>query len=544
MFEDYNKTIIISTWGLPKNYREVYYVLEIITKNGGMDCVPRSKDIKKSSSTAAIKEILERKLNVKNIELLIFVQDTILLDEIRKNSSMYRGKDFSRKSLKDKLFVALYNSNITVARELGVNDPNAYRNIVRFVPGTLSYVEGLRLYTWRGKRIYDVLRGILMLYIYSKLKELGDPERIAIVLDTTHGINYFVLALKEATMLATELFVLDNIPKIKVLDIYHYNSDPITPDSREGKPSLKLHLLDKIRIIKDNKLYTSYITSILRESEAIYGKNGALNNFWRGTNWVTILDTLSLYSKGLLVWSLRAVMDDYKIPAINQLEEAAESIKIKIRQQDSSMTISYDWGARRPIVYIVVLSIFFEILRKYANDAKVNIEIMKEAYKYISAILSSLSDIEEDRLNEIKQLITSIRELLQAEDKFICYDINEVINLAERILMEPLREINVHELKDRILDYLKGCKVPRWKEILNCEGLKIYREAFDRAYLVINNDVSLLISLLCSSIERRNIYAHAGLAYGLEWLAINLKRSNKSLLCLRDVEHLKRIVKR
>jgi len=116
------------------------------------------------------------------------------------------------------------------------------------------------LVTWRGgNEFYDVLRGALVYNILSALKK-SYHKRIAIFVDTSHGINYFVTALKEAVPLAATLYLIHRVANgepVERLDICSYNSDPDLAPSRECQsqtgaqkekteqtdvPSLKIHL--------------------------------------------------------------------------------------------------------------------------------------------------------------------------------------------------------------------------------------------------------------------------------------------------------------
>lgn len=542
--------VIVSSWGLPEYYRESYYVLEMDSEEGRRIVVPGPGRIKKRSSTAAIEEVFRRYLGVERVELLVFVQDTILLQKIIENWNLYRNKILRREELENILLNALYDSKIEVARELGAKSSEAYRDIVRFVPGVISHVRGACLYTWRGERAYDVLRGTITLHTYVKLEELHsklgkEASEIAVILDTTHGINYFASALKDGTLAATELFALKNVSNIRAVTVYHYNSDPMPPEAREEVPSLKLHLLDKINIVKDGKLYTSYLAPLLREVEVVHKEGRGLENFWREGDWNRILAPLSFYPRGLLAWALRATLDRGEIgcPEIGQLEQAARDIRIKFEQKGSQYKISYELGMRCPIIYVVLSSIPFRILQEYAERAREKRGKVEELWNYISEVLELLAT-KKDELPEVESLANILEKFLKLKNQFICFKLREVVELARKVLTEPLREINVYELENRIGQYLSSKRrgVLGWKEILAFKGVRTYREPRGRAYFIVYDDRLLLVPSLNRGIDKRNVYAHAGLAYSLKWLAINLGRHDETLLCLGEVKDLRKVL--
>ena len=115
------------------------------------------------------------------------------------------------------------------------------------------------------------------------------------------------------------------------------------------------------------------------------------------------------------------------------------------------------------------------------------------------------------------------------------------MKIAEKILVEPLREINTCEFERRIKDYLKEKKVFGWKEIKR-DRLKVFLAPNDRAYLVVYDDTVLLIPSISSGVDKRNTYAHAGLVYGLDWFSIDIKSGYEPLLCLGDAKCLKNVV--
>jgi len=529
MFRDYDRVLIISSWGLPKDYKKSRYFLEVIEDKKRV-IIPRSREVIETyTSTAAIERILCKEQNVKDLIYLIFVQDTILLDDIIRDWSEYDHKQFSRNDLKSRLYKYLYNSNPDAAKEFNVNSPEQYKDIAIFIPGVITYAEGGKLYTWRGERTHDVARGIMALEVYEKLRNLGG-HRIAIILDTTHGINYLPLLLKEATLIAAELFTLENIADIDELTIYHYNSDPLH-HRVEGRPSLKIHLLDELHIARSGELYIPRLTSLLMEVE---DKGNLLETFWREIDWRRLLDASIFYSRGLFVWALRVAASEVNIVGIDQLKKSAEDIKVEFSRKENRFEINYKWKEKLPITYVILLSIFYNIMQKYAHDT---IETqLNNIETYTRQILSMLKG--KCYLVKLSEIIDELSD----HNKFVYFKLEKVIRYAKKLLAEPFKEINMHELQDNIAEYLEGNKISGWRNVLADPDLKVYANPGDTAYYLVLPDRASIVISLKAYVDKRNIYAHAGLPYGLKWFAINLKQERKKLLCLENIEYIRNII--
>lgn len=203
MFQKYDYLFIIASWGSPKEYKPSKYVMEVeeVEDSGVRRNVVKDDRVYRSS-TAAMKNLLQSKIRMRGdrVKVLIFCQDIIFIDRVKEIFNELNGKEIKRSEFIENLFSELYRKNPSVAEELDVKEHRDYKKFVRFVPGVMTKVEGNYLYTWRGEHCYDLLLGGIILYTYKELRSMTrNAERIAILLDTTHGINYFVTALKEGS---------------------------------------------------------------------------------------------------------------------------------------------------------------------------------------------------------------------------------------------------------------------------------------------------------------------------------------------------------
>lgn len=545
MLKNYDYIVIVSSWGTPREYRKSHYVMELVTTDGKRLVEPRGGDSQYDctqysclhSSTLAIARILE-KIGIENskIKILIFAQDTILLNTMIDEWKQYStSKVKTRKDLEKDLGKELYEQNIEVARELGVNDSEDYLKLVKFVPGVISSARGAELYTWRGEHIYDVMLGSIALYTYMKLREFGNARRVAMVLDTTHGINYFVTALKEGVSIGASLYAFSRATDLldtglDELVIYHYNSDPVMKDECADIPSLKLHLLNETPIVKSGNLNPNAIFSHVETQVLIRGVEvfeNQLSRLWGSVDWGNVIETLLLFSKGVLSWALRntiALKDPGSKLGETTLMSAIEEIKLRFEERAVNIRklrqITYDLGKNVPSIHIVVPALLLNALRNLAE--KIMVPVDKDIKSNIENLAKRL-----EAETSTKEISETLKDFLK--ENFICLDLDALMNAVKRLYLSPHREINENEFRN-LKEYLQD-KEPHWNLTIDKPDLKIYEEPSRGTYLVVHDNIRLIISRE-KQIELRNFLAHAGLAYGLKWLSLGI--NNKYIICLGD----------
>ncbi len=535
VFQDYDNILIIASWGMPKSYKQSRYVLEtevIRDSEEKRSIVKGINNAKYHSSTVAIRDLLWKKINVsrKRIGLLIFCQDTILIDYVGKKgfwTNLLKAKELRRSDLKKYMISKLYDQKREVAEELGVKEAKDYESFVRFVPGVITRVKEAYLYTWRSEQCYDLLLGSIILHTYKKLKQVPrDTTKIAILLDTTHGINYFVTALKEGVLRATTLYAFNrfveninngHIKALEKLIVYHYNSDPLSPES-EGTPSLKIHLLDKIAIVKNKQILLNNIFATIEERISREGLNGLskrLGEVWESVEWRKVLESLLLFSRGLLVWALRATFNISNVPDINDLEESLNKLKLEFSSEKTEYKVSYRLTNRNPMMQVVEYAILLNSLKTLANKVACTNDIYTEGFEIMDDISKKLSTelINVGLYDEIQSIVKN----KDRRSEYICFSLEKLEKIAKLIYTSPYRDIIINEIKN-IKEYLTSKEI-KWNKI----SKHVYAESYKRpAYVIEYNDMRMLISKL-GSIDERKVYAHAGLAYGLPWFALNLK---------------------
>jgi CRISPR/Cas system-associated protein Csx1 len=543
--QDYDHILLVASWGSPKEYKEAKYVveLEIVRDREIKRCI-EILDEPHYSSTTALKNLLKNKLNIdKNkLSLLIFAQDTIFLSRIIENGGKYfdKIKTISRYELKTEFLQELYEQNMKVARELGVLESAEYDKHVRFVPGVITIARGTYLYTWRYERCYDLLLAGIILHAYEKIEEIRKNKsvgKIAILIDSTHGINYFVTALKEGILKATALYALGTsaeefddgaVEGLKEITVYHYNSDPIGLETN-GTPSLKLHLLDKNAIVKGGKPLLNSLFSVVEDQvsrEGLEELSGQLNTWWRDVDWKKVVEALLLFSRGLLVWALRAILDVPSLPHIMELKEVFNDIKLEFSNRDTSYSIDYKPEAgRNPLARVVEYSLMASSLKKLAEKSGCTSDVYNKGFEFIEKVSQELkSELEKEGLHE------ALQNIMKHKNEYQCFRLEKIQQVTELMYTSPYFDIVENEIKN-IDEYLRrDIKDIGWRRLNN----HVYKERRCKpAYIIDYNYSRLLISKADKvSVENRVIYAHAGLAYGLPWFAFKLKENSNIILYL------------
>jgi len=533
LLQDYDYILLVASWGLLKGYKRAVYHLEVEKSNetGFRRAIVSDQKLHRSSTTA-IRDILKDKLNIDNLDLLIFVQDTLLLDRIIQYEDRYFNKAFLRCELEESLLYELYNSNKEVAEELGVREAKDYEKLTMFVPGVIVTKSGAYVYSWRGERVYNILKGLIIFYIYRKLKSIPESvRRIAILLDTTHGINYFVTALKEGVSIGATLYAFDRLIdtiirngfQLNEIVVYHYNSDPIRP-SEADEYSLKIHLLEKIPIMKQGKINFTRILTIIKEPLSIMGYADLRNwfdNMWRNVEWDKIIQALALFSKGLLIWALRVALDIGELPEEEDIEYVAKNIGLSFRMNKRVYKIDYS-SQRVPVSQVIEYITLAKSLKNLARRIKFRNNISRTVSKIVDCLINESKENE-----ETKELVNILENLIKIKDRIACLDIELLLRSVKTLYDSPYVDINVNELKE-LKRYLLGENEPKWIPVSDHTYIEPKSKC---AFFVDYRGLKMLVSIP-NNVNPRDFFAHAGLAYGLQWFALG--KQGKVILCLGD----------
>ncbi len=544
--EYFDYILLTATWGNPEEWKHAEYLIELekFEANGLGKCtVPLNR--KFISSTLALKYFLHKEVGIKP-GLLAFSQDTILLSRLLENPEFFeKSQNIKRRDILNSLYKELYYAKEELAKELEMKDYEEYKKFVVFVPGVISTAKGADVLTWRGEHIYDVISGIIVAGIYKKfVEESNDARRIAILMDTTHGINYLVTAFSQGVVLASLIYALYRLAinnRLEDLVIYHYNSDPLAKESEE--PLLKLHLLRKISVVKNNRISLYQLFSIIENSVKVEGLNnlsGKMYVFWKEidkSKWRKILETLLLFIRGALVWALRLSSDIDHVPHLDHIVDGAKDVYLEFKKERTipykSLKVTYRWGEKTPHIIVVIASLVLETLRLLLNKIHRDVNSVSNILDYI---LQKLNNYRE----KVDPLIGVIENWKQMINSALCISLDKLIEYVE-LYEDPQYSINLCELK-KIRRYLRGKEKFGWKKLIVKNGsIKVYVEPkTENAWFIEleKDEIRALITSVEKDTDCRNFYAHAGLAYDTGYIALYGEKLSETLLCLSSAERI------
>ncbi|MFN7106563.1 MAG: hypothetical protein ACK4M3_08315, partial [Pyrobaculum sp.] len=255
------------------------------------------------------------------------------------------------------------------------------------------------------------------------LESLEGVSRIAI--DTTHGVNYFAVALVEASRLAATIHLLKNSMELKDVEIYRYNSDPVV-----GRPhgEVKINLLSSERL---GGLAASYLAHAVENLVATHGSifktASYLQSSWKKIereSWEVALSAAILLVRGAPTWALR-VAREAKVPTRGEVVKRLEEAEIECREKDGKTVCSYSWGSEMPTKDVVV----------------------------IGELVSTLKKLEEDL--HCEQCVENAR----------CYDLEKLKTVVERVYPRNVAHLFTHEVEKlrKALGGVRDAKALRFK---------------------------------------------------------------------------------
>lgn len=526
VFSTYDRLLLVASWGWPGEYESAKYVMEVEEleeKHNVKRNILKDSDTR-FSSTSAIMYLLKKHLpNLRDkIDLMIFIQDTILLRQESSGSRLERylkTLEIERGELKKELYDILRTySGKKVVSELEEVSNKKFNKIIRFAPGVISsFTHKGILYTWYYKGVYNLIRNFVALHVYMKLLEFDNTQKLAVIVDTTHGINYFAIAVRDGVTVATALYATRRIFDEKPLEelvIYHYNSDPFFLLGEKSiyrvTPSLKIHLLNKTFVVRSRK---SSLQTLLESAFALREKIEVKpEDISFGKIMAKSKDSLL---RGTIVWALRRIMNVGKIPSEEELKNMYDKIRVKFSLGKEPNIRKITYTNIQPELRFVNLLILCRILRNFAEKIKVSDEIK-------GIILSSIKKAIKNTSNESKDFESLLSDLENL--KFMCFKFKPICKCAERFYDEPINSLVYHEFNEKENFMKKG---PKWKAVTENIS-KLILQGKTKA-IFIRKPIKAIISL-DKGVDKRNYFAHAGLAYGLPWILAEV--NEELILCL------------
>ena len=542
-FSKYEEVFLFSTWGDPAEWESKDYYIEcIINGKKTKKRFPSSQE-KFFSTAGSFINILDKD------KICIFLQDTLLINHIiesnielkKKIEYWWRDSQVNIKHRKD-LFESIlryilnteaFKNDFRKSSEISIKDKEDASKIFKILPGTVSYnYNSNYLFIWRGDDFFSYILGGILAYAMDKLR-LSGKNNIAVIYDTSHGVNYFALALEEAIPLACSLLAIQkaftDTPEYQI-HLFHYNSQPLISVSKASStPSISLDLVSykQMRFYKKQGFFVNNgvffdtlrtrIESILSQQrfEDIYKR---LHNKVPGIDtWDQILATALLFVRGILPWALHIARftklnkdgEDLSIETIlNQAIERLETSEIEFTRNKEKFEYiaTYRWNKQgTPDIDAITLLSLSAILKEASKKILASCD-------YINEIITDLE--KSPTYSEDHSTVVDVHEIFKAES-CSSIELDKIAELAEKVYSKPFSVIARTEI-ERIKSYFENPSSEKQSKYYECWALKDFQIYVPKS----------------GQPEERDFYAHLGLVRGTKHSIIQRRGDNDYKLIL------------
>ncbi|MEM0267489.1 MAG: TM1812 family CRISPR-associated protein [Thermofilaceae archaeon] len=500
----------------------------------------------------------------------IFIQDSLLLNRLLQDDQDLKDELFSKKALSradlasclvrgswiysycEKVLLKEDWDRVDEARRSFESFCRQIKCEITTLPGIASGRRDSYVYTWRGGRenFYRALLAGVVGYALKALCEHAKEDSIDVIVDTTHGINYFAHALVEGVSLACSLYLLRRALQPATITLSHYNSDPllIRGFEREGV-SVRVNRIaeEKIRALVVPRLkeflenYVAGFSSLEKAAESLAG------HWSRGgctaDEWLRALTSCLLLVRGALFWALALALQ-CRVPTLDEILGRLEEVKVEAKDKDEDeerrvggdragvepivRSLTYRWSdgeGASPFVEVLLVS---QIVRALSEVAE-QLEAGPEPHSILAKCLREYSGEEEGKVREIAA------RLEQGEGRAPVLDLDRMRTVANHIYPLDTASLIDYEIRKvrALLRRIRGSR-PETSSGARKSG---------RKYLVHQGEgVKLIISLPEAGLDERNFYAHAGLASGTAFIAA-LIEGKRLVACPYDYEPVMRLTK-
>ncbi|MCI4409209.1 MAG: hypothetical protein JHC26_08965 [Thermofilum sp.] len=555
-FSKYEEVFLFSTWGDPAEWESKNYCIEcIINEKKTKKCFQSSQE-KFFSTTRSIINILPTNILDKD-KICIFLQDTLLINHIiepkielkKKIEYWWRDSQDNIKHRKD-LFESIlryilnteaFKNDFRENSKISIKGKEDVSKIFKILPGTVSYKYQSKsnsnsnityLFIWRGDDFFSYILGGILAYAMDKLR-LSRKNNIAVIYDTSHGVNYFALALEEAIPLACSLLAIQkaftDTPEYQI-HLFHYNSQPLISVSKASStPSISLDLVSykQMRFYKKQGFFVNNgvffdtlrtrIESILSQQrfEDIYKR---LHNKVPGIDtWEQILATALLFVRGILPWALHIARftklnkdgEDLSIETIlNQAIERLETSEIEFTRNKEKFEYiaTYRWNKQgTPDIDAITLLSLSAILKEASKKILASCDYTNEI----------ISDLEKSpTYSKDHSTVVDVHEIFKAES-CSSIELDKIAELAEKVYSKPFSVIARTEI-ERIKSYFENPSSEKQSKYYGCMATKDFQVCIPQR----------------GQPEERDFYAHLGLVRGTKHSIIQRRGDNDYKLIL------------
>ncbi|MCC6004286.1 MAG: hypothetical protein LM590_08080 [Thermofilum sp.] len=526
-YPSYREVFLFSTWGDPSRWEKREYFIA---------CLSGDEKRKLSageffSATGALKNMLKSK----KTEIIVFVQDTLLLNAVKERSlSQERIWSSSQGTKKRRELFALimrYLRGVEAYKELvGEGRKEDYFVIL---PGMASYSELGYLFNWRGNDCYDFIVGGMLAHALKRLRQ-AQENRVAVFFDTSHGVNYFALALKEAIPLACSLHTIGKALSEYSdynLHLYHYNSQPLIEEP-SGKPSIALELVSSIEMkfqrregsYRNNGVFFDILRMKVENTVSARGFENTCKSLMKRVQWISSWDKILasglLFMRGILPWALRIAKDlELSLDKIlDEISTRLEDVSVLLERKAKNPvenTATYRWKSAEALeVDAALLALLAATLREAADNllSPCSTRHIDDARRVLEEYAAKPGD--QENLSDTLSLLNELKE------SCLLMSLAKITGLAEKVYSKPFSVIAQTET-ERVRESfeLKPEKAFGQVEKLPQGDLRVKCENFQ-----------VLIPAKKKSLDERDFYAHLGLVRGTAYSAIRTEDDYALLL--------------
>uniref|UniRef100_A0A7C1CGF7 CRISPR system endoribonuclease Csx1 CARF domain-containing protein n=1 Tax=Thermofilum adornatum TaxID=1365176 RepID=A0A7C1CGF7_9CREN len=545
-FSQYEEVFLFSTWGDPTEWESKNYCIEcIINEKKTKKCFQSSQE-KFFSTTRSIIKILPTNILDKD-KICIFLQDTLLINHIIESNielnkkikywwrdsqdNIKHRKDLFESILQYILHTEAFKNDFKENSKINIKDKEDASKIFKILPGTVSYnYNSNHLFNWRGDDFFSYILGGILAHVIDKLR-LSEKNNVAVIYDTSHGVNYFALALEEAIPLACSLLAIQkaftDTPEYQI-HLFHYNSQPlISKDSSTPSISLDLVSYKQMRFYKKQGFFVNngvFFDTLRTRIESIFSQQRFEDVYRRlhskvpGIDtWEQILATALLFVRGILPWALHIARftklnkdgEELAIETIlNQVKERLEAteIEFKINRENFEYRATYKWNKQgTPDIDAITLLSLSAILKEASKKILASCD-------YINEIITDLE--KNPTYSKDHSTVVDVHEISKAES-CSSIELDKIAELAEKVYSKPFSVIARTEI-ERIKSYFENTASEKLSKYYECRALK---------------DFQICIPLRGHP-EERDFYAHLGLVRGTKHSIIQRRGDNDYKLIL------------
>jgi CRISPR-associated protein Csx1 len=467
------RVIIVSLWGNVGDWKKTRYHIDIDYNE--IECSSTEKvNVDKpptKSTTALLYEVYRKICGEENVKPVIILPYSLILNdekfrkELEKNNSSELGSKDLEKRLKqwikeqaNKDYDLLLNNLINNAEFIYIVGPLTYYKTSNKsfsmpeppdeqITGTES-----KIHFRNNEEILNVIETMIIKGLYEILMRSNSNKynEIEIVVDVTHGLNFYIPSFINGVKIATSLLVMSKIirkEEIKKISISIYGSSPVSkePIVNSENVSASIYNLGDIIIAKKEDNIMENLSFSLLQSEI-------MNELLTSTNYKALIKkyrTISYFSIGVIPWAIYYS----KRSSDKELFDKNIDVQFKIKKENNN-------------------NIFISYKTKISEN---NIE----KALILEILLSKI-------LNEIET---------EDEGQWLCCTFDTLNFLAENILVTPYTDL----LKDQ----LNMSEIGKYFEKVNEET---YQNKNDRL------KEEVILDPFHWDEFKRNFIAHAGLS--------------------------------